>query len=89
MRLLQVFCLFLLRIVRGGASGPALQKTGEENPAGLLESVMREKRDLEEALGKLQDEKFFIERCLEDARRDTSRLHSHTHLHALHLQATK
>lgn len=57
-------------------------KTGEDNPAGLLESVMREKRDLEEAFGKLQDEKFFIERCLEDARRDTSRLRSHTHLHA-------
>ena len=53
---------------------PGLRLKAEEGtPARLLESAMQEKRDIDEAFGKLQDEKFFIERCLEDARRDVSR----------------
>jgi hypothetical protein len=45
----------------------------EEQPARLLQSVTQEKQGLEEALGKMQDEKLFIERCLEDARQDVGR----------------
>ena len=42
----------------------------------VIESMQVEKRQLEEAMTKLQGEKVFIERCLADARLDLSRLES-------------
>ena len=52
-------------------------KTANENSAHsarLFESVIQEKRVLEEALSKIRDEKLFVERCLTDARLNISRL---------------
>lgn len=48
----------------------------EEQSARLFESVLQEKRVLEDSLNKMRDDKHFVERCLTDARMDVSRLES-------------
>lgn len=50
--------------------------SAEEHSARLFESVMQEKRSLEDSLNKMRDEQNFVERCLSDARMDISRLES-------------
>ena len=61
-------------------SGPDIQRQLDEAAKDASEKAHRkaeeEKRQLEEAMTKLQGEKVFIERCLTDARLDLSRLES-------------
>jgi chromosome segregation ATPase len=72
-------------------------KTANENSAHsarLFESVIQEKRVLEEALSKIRDEKLFVERCLTDARLNISRLEAeheseNTSLHEANLAVAK
>jgi len=48
----------------------------EEQSARLFESVLQEKRAMEDALNKMRDDKHFVEGCLTDARMDISRMES-------------